>query len=295
MFLTVIFILIAAAMFLIIHSLVNLKEQPRLQLPNSFQSSQQLKLGFGTSLKQSRVYGGILKYTSFISRPLLKLPYFVNLVTQTEILKINVDIPGLVLFKLFVAIIISIMVFILFSPAFALVGALAGFFLPDMLVWNKVKAKKEAMVRIFPETVDLLDMCINAGADFLSAIKWVVEKSTPNPFIEQMSIVLSEIQVGKTRSQALKDMANRLKLPDISSFTRTIIQSERMGTSIEEAFRNLSEDTRDKRFQAGERYAIKASLKILFPLLFCILPAILIVVAGPIIIKFTSGELTPKF
>jgi tight adherence protein C len=66
-----------------------------------------------------------------------------------------------------------------------------------------------------------------------------------------------------------------------------------MGTSIEEAFRNLSEDTRDKRFQSGERYAIKASLKILFPLIFCILPAILIVVAGPIIIKFSTGGLIP--
>jgi len=175
-----------------------------------------------------------------------------------------------------------------------LIGALVGFFLPDLYVWNKVKQKKDAIIRIFPETIDLLDMCINAGADFLSAIKWVVEKSTHNPFIEQLAIVLNEIQVGKTRSQALKDMANRLKLADISSFVRAIIQSERMGTSIEEAFRNLSEDTRDKRFQSGERYAIKASLKILFPLIFCILPAILIVVAGPIIIKFTTGELTPK-
>jgi tight adherence protein C len=89
-------------------------------------------------------------------------------------------------------------------------------------------------------------------------------------------------------------MAKRLQIPDISSFVRTVIQSERMGTSVAEAFRNLSEDTRNSRFQTGERYAIKASLKILFPLLFCILPVILIVVAGPIIIKFTQGELFPQ-
>jgi tight adherence protein C len=67
-----------------------------------------------------------------------------------------------------------------------------------------------------------------------------------------------------------------------------------MGTSIVETFNNLSEDTRLQRFQFGERYAIRASLKILFPLLFCILPAILIIVAGPILIKFTSGELIPQ-
>jgi tight adherence protein C len=166
------------------------------------------------------------------------------------------------------------------------------FFLPDILITQKIRAKKESIVRCFPETVDLLDMCVSAGADLVSAIKWVIDKSNPNPFIEQLGIVLGEIRVGKSRSTALKDMSKRLNLPDIASFTRAIVQAERMGTSVEEAFRNLSDDTRNRRYQAGERYAIKASLKILFPLLFCILPSILIIVAGPIIIRFAEGGLT---
>ena len=159
---------------------------------------------------------------------------------------------------------------------------------------SKVKAKKEAIVRVFPETIDLIDLCIGAGLDFPSSIKWVIDKSVSNPFMEQLAMVLSEIQIGRNRVDALKDMARRLNLSDISSFVRTVIQAERMGTSVEAGFRNLSEDTRNTRFQEGERYAIKASLKILFPLLFCILPVIMIVVAGPIIIKFTQGELLPK-
>lgn len=284
-------ILIAAAVSIVVFHLAQLRQELRLRIPNNL-PGQEKPVGY--RLKQSPAFNTTLKHLSFIITPLSRLPYFVNLQTQAEVLRINLDLPMLLLIKILVAVACLVLVPFLFSPTYAVLGAVAGFFLPDFLVWAKVRDKKAAIVRIFPETVDLLDMCINAGADFLSAIKWVVEKSTPNPFIEQLSIVLSEIQVGKTRSQALKDMANRLKLPDISSFVRTIIQSERMGTSIEESFRNLSEDTRDKRFQSGERYAIKASLKILFPLLFCILPAIMIVVAGPIVIKFTSGELTPK-
>lgn len=287
--LILIFIISACAIFLLTFSITQLKQRPRLKLLGNSLTP------MPSAARELPFLSSILRRCSSIIEPVWRLPYFINLQTQAEVLRININLPRLLLVKVAFSVIAAILAFILFSPAHTLIGVLAGFFIPDFFAWNKVKAKKEAIIRIFPEAIDLLDMCINAGADFLSAIKWVVEKSLPNPFIEQLAIVLSEIQVGKSRTQALKDMASRLKLADISSFVRTIIQSERMGTSIEEAFRNLSEDTRGKRFQAGERYAIKASLKILFPLLFCILPAILIVVAGPIIIKFTSGELIPKF
>ena len=286
-----IMLLIAVSVFLIAYAISQARQEPRLKMFDSLPQQNKPSI---FNFKKSKFYNGLLTGSLPMAKSLLKLPYFLNLQAETKVLKINFDITGFMFFKLIMTILCAIAAFMFFSPGFALAGALGGFFLPDLYVWNKVKKKKDEIIKIFPETLDLLDMCINAGADLLSAIRWVVEKSTPNPFIEQLAIVLSEIQIGKTRSLALKDMADRLKLPDISSFVRQIIQSERMGTSIEEAFRNLSEDTRDKRFQAGERYAIKASLKILFPLIFCILPAILIVVAGPIIIKFTSGELVPQ-
>jgi tight adherence protein C len=180
------------------------------------------------------------------------------------------------------------------SPIYVAIAPFVGFFLPDVIMWQKVRKKKEEIVRCFPETVDLLHMCINAGADLISAIKWVIDKSIYNPFIEQLAIVLSEVQVGKPRAEALRYMAKKLQLPDVSSFSRVIVQAERMGTPVEEAFQNLSDDTRDRRYQNGERFAIKASLKILFPLVFCILPAIMIIVAGPIIIKFSQGDMLPS-
>lgn len=236
-----------------------------------------------------------LKPLAFLINPLHKrLTYINKLKYQAEILRIEINIFVLIGLKIVLGILfafIGIVYLRQFSPLYVLFAPIVGFFLPDYLMWQKVKQKKADIVRCFPETVDLLHMCINAGADLLSAIKWVIDKSTFNPFIEQLGIVLSEVQVGKPRAEALRDMAKKLQLPDISSFSRVIVQAERMGTPVEEAFKNLSDDTRDRRFQNGERFAIKASLKILFPLVFCILPAIMIIVAGPIIIKFSQGDM----
>jgi tight adherence protein C len=234
------------------------------------------------------------KFLNYIIHPVSKIGYLKKLAYQTEILNINISMPVLILIKIIFSVVGGILAFILFTPSYALLAVLIGFFLPDYLMITKIRGKKEEIARVFPETIDLLDMCIGAGADLMSAIKWVIDKSGYNPFIEQLSVVVSEVKVGKSRQQALKDMAKRLQITEINSFVRTVVQAERMGTSIEEAFRNLSADTRNMRFQAGERYAIKASLKILFPLMFCILPAIMIVVAGPIIVKFMQGDLVPK-
>jgi tight adherence protein C len=230
-----------------------------------------------------------------LTQPIANLPYLQKLKTQTEVLRINLDLPGLVLIKVFLSIVAGVAVTVLTKQSgYGIMALLVGFLIPDFIFMNKIRAKRQEISRIFPETIDLIDLCIGAGLDFTASLRWVIEKSDTNAFIEQLSIVLNEIQVGRNRSEALKNMSKRLQLTDINSFVRTVIQSERMGTSVEEAFRNLSEDTRLMRYQNGERYAIKASLKILFPLLFCILPVIMIIVAGPIIIKFTEGELIPK-
>ena len=90
-------------------------------------------------------------------------------------------------------------------------------------------------------------------------------------------------------------MSQKLKIPDISSFTRTLIQAERMGTPVSEAFSILAEDVRLRRFQRGERIALVAPLKILIPLIFCILPVIGIVIGGPILLEFMQGGLGGVF
>ncbi len=235
------------------------------------------------------------KPLSFVINPVYKkLTYLKKLQYQMEILRIELNVFVLIGFKIVLLVAFALIGFMFLkqiSPIYAVVAPFVGFFIPDFFMWQKVKRKKEEIVRCFPETVDLLHMCINAGADLMAAIKWVIDKSIFNPFIEQLGMILSEVQVGKPRAEALREWAKRLQLADISSFSRVIVQAERMGTPVEEAFKNLSDDTRDRRFQNGERFAIKASLKILFPLVFCILPAIMIIVAGPIIIKFSQGDM----
>lgn len=276
-----IYILAVVSTYLVITNFFQLREH-QLTLTTDISPAEQKRLRRTPSLK-------VMENLRFISN----LPYFKELQSEIKILNINFEIGRLILLKIVMVILLGTSVFVLFSPLYALVAAPIGFFIPDFILIKKIKAKKDAIVRVLPETMDLLELCIGAGLDFTSSIVWLMNKTEANSFIEQLKVVLNEIQVGKSRSQALKDMAKRLKIPDINSFVRTILQAERMGTSVEEAFKNLSEDTRTTRFQTGERYAIKASLKILFPLLFCILPVILIVVAGPIIIKFTQGGLLP--
>lgn len=182
-------------------------------------------------------------------------------------------------------------VFGLERPIWLLFAGILGFILPGVLVKSAINRRKYAIVRILPETVDLLGLCVGAGLDFMSAVRWVIDKVRFNPLIEELSTVLKEINVGKSRTEALRDMSKRLEIADVTSFVRTLIQADRMGTPVEEAFKILSEDTRMRRFHRGERQAMKAPLKMLIPLIFCILPVILIVVSGPVLIKFIKGDL----
>ncbi|MFA5337094.1 MAG: type II secretion system F family protein [Candidatus Omnitrophota bacterium] len=171
------------------------------------------------------------------------------------------------------------------------IAAVIGLMFPDIILNSRVKKRKYSIVRILPETIDLLGLCVGAGLDFMAAVRWVVDKVKPNPMIEELVLVLKEINVGKPRVEALRDMAKRLDIPDVTSFVRTLIQADRMGTPVEEAFRILSEDSRMRRFHRGERMAMTAPLKMLIPLIFCILPVILIIVAGPILIRFIKEGL----
>ncbi len=170
-------------------------------------------------------------------------------------------------------------------------GALVGFFLPDIILGTKVKQRKYSIVRVLPETVDLLALCVGAGLDFMAAVRWIIDKVKVNPLIEELSMVLKEINVGKPRLEALRDMSKRLNISDVTSFVRALIQADRMGTPVEDTFKILSEDSRMRRFHRGERQAMKAPIKMLLPLIFFILPVIMIIVAGPIIINFLTKGL----
>jgi len=186
----------------------------------------------------------------------------------------------------------SYFVFNRYEPLVVIGGIALGYLIPDFWLANKIMQRKQKIKHFLPETVDLLGLCVEAGLDFTSALRWIIEKRTfNNPMIEELTYVLEEIKWGKSRSQALKDMSKRLNIGEVSSFVRLLIQAERMGTPVAEAFGVISEDTRLQRYRAGERYAMKAPIKILIPLIFCILPVIGIIVGGPIMLRFMEGGL----
>jgi tight adherence protein C len=166
-----------------------------------------------------------------------------------------------------------------------------GYIVPDIILNRKIAQRKYMISRLLPETVDLLGLCVEAGLDFTLSVKWILEKTPMNAMLEELTFVLEEIKWGKPRSQALRDMSKRLGIPEVSSFVQTLILAERMGTPVAEAFTIISEDTRLQRFHRGERIAMKAPLKILIPLIFCILPVIAIVVGGPIFLEFMQGDI----
>lgn len=171
--------------------------------------------------------------------------------------------------------------------AFAFVFGYMG---PEYWLKGKIRKIKSVMVKELPDAIDLLGLCVNAGLDFMLALKWVVDKSPPSVMIEELNIVLQEINVGKTRREAIKDLALRYELPDLSTFARTLIQADKMGTSVTEALTILSEDMRLARYRRGEQLALKAPLKMLIPLLVFIFPVVGILVAGPILLDFVENN-----
>lgn len=161
-----------------------------------------------------------------------------------------------------------------------------GYMAPEYWLKGKINSVKAIMTKEMPDAIDLLGLCVNAGLDFMLALKWVVEKSPPSVMISELNVLLQEINVGKTRRDALRDMAAKYEIPEMASFSRTLIQADKMGTSVSEALNRLSEDMRLARFRRGEQLAMKAPLKLLVPLLLFIFPVVGVLVAGPIFLQF---------
>lgn len=199
--------------------------------------------------------------------------------------------------KLVLMVGLAVLPYILFSanPVTLLVGFLLGFSIPDLWIKRRISQRKQVIARLLPESIDLLGLCMEAGLDFTTALEWIVRKTRHTHLVEELVFVLEEIKWGKPRGQALKDMAKRFNLSELNSFVQTLVQAERMGTPVVEVFSIISEDTRLQRYHRGERFALKAPIKMLIPLIFCILPVIAIVIGGPILIQFLQGSLFKAF
>ena len=174
-------------------------------------------------------------------------------------------------------------------PVWMFAFVLIGFIVPLMWLNNRVSARRNSFSRDLPEVVDLLDLCIDAGLDFMGALRRIVREFRPCPTIEELGRVLQEVRIGKRRRDALRAMSTRVQTTEGSSFARTLIQADRMGTGMSEALKVLSEDMRMQRYHWAERFAQQAPVKMLIPLLMS-LAASLIIVAGPIFMTYVKGD-----
>jgi tight adherence protein C len=159
----------------------------------------------------------------------------------------------------------------------------------DFWLRARIGKRRRRVVVALPDVVDLLSLCVNAGLDFGTAIRWIVDKSRPTPVVDELKLLLFEISVGKTHRQALEDMAKRLDVPEVHSFSRTLIQAERLGSPVGAALNILSEEMREYTFRRREKQALQAPIKMLFPLVFFIMPVVLLIVGGPIMLQFMQG------
>ena len=164
--------------------------------------------------------------------------------------------------------------------AFALAGSLLGFFLPVMLLQSRIKRRQDIILKAMPDALDLLTVCVEAGLGFDQAMSKVSEK-WENELSMAFERVIQEVRLGKLRREALRDMADRMDLSDMTSFVAAIIQADQLGVSMGKVLRIQSDQMRMKRRQRAEKKAHEAPIKMLIPMAFLIFPAIYIVLLGP--------------
>ncbi len=170
------------------------------------------------------------------------------------------------------------------------IGGFLGFELPLFWLRNKISRRQHDVRKALPDALDLLTISVEAGLGFDAAMVKVAEKSD-NELSRAFARVNAEIRVGKLRREALRDMATRIEVPDVSNFIAAIIQADQLGVSMAKVLRIQSEQMRIKRRQRAEEEAAQAPVKMMFPLVFLIFPSILIVLLGPAVIIFMRGGL----
>lgn len=168
-----------------------------------------------------------------------------------------------------------------------LAGALLalGYYLPVLWLGAKIRSRQQSIIKSLPDALDLLTICVEAGLGFDAAMIRVAEKWDNNLCLA-FTRVLQEMQLGKLRREALRDMSDRMEVRDVSTFVAAIIQADQLGVSIARVLQIQSDQMRVRRRQRAEELARSAQIKILPPVAFLIFPAILIVLLGPALISF---------
>ncbi len=170
---------------------------------------------------------------------------------------------------------------------FSIVLTYIGFYLPNLWLRIKSARREEKILEGFPDALDLMVVCVEAGIGLDAAINRVGEemKLSNKVLAEEFRLLSLELRAGKQRRDALRNLAMRAGLEDVSSLVSLLIQTDRFGTSVAQALRVHSESMRIKRYQKAEELATKLPVKLIFPLIIFIFPSIFVTVLGPAVIQ----------
>ena len=210
----------------------------------------------------------------------------------------RIDASTFMILHFVAAVLLGILIFVisLFSKTFSLpikillvVGfTVLGYFLPDLLLKSRIDSRQKSVRKAMPDALDLLTICVEAGLGFDAAMAKVHEK-WDNELALAFGRVIREIQLGKLRRDALRDMAERLGIAEMTSFVAAVVQSEMLGVSMAKVLRIQSDQMRVRRRQYAEEQAHKAPIKMIFPMGLLIFPSLMIVLLTPAALRLMGA------
>lgn len=169
---------------------------------------------------------------------------------------------------------------VLTAIAFAAAGGALGFFIPNVLLYNAGKKRQDVITKTLSDSLDLLVVSVQAGLGFDAAMAQMA-RETDGPLASEFSRALQEMQIGKSRLDALKALGERTDSPDVKRFIGAVVQADSLGVPIARVLHEQAKEMRSRRRQRAEEKAQQVAVKILFPLIFFILPSLFIVILGP--------------
>jgi tight adherence protein C len=164
---------------------------------------------------------------------------------------------------------------------------LLGYWLPNIVLTNAVQRRQGEIRSALADSIDLLTICVEAGLGFDAALAHV-SKNTSGPLADEFYRTLQEVQLGRSRNEAMRNLADRSNVPELRAFVLAMVQADIFGVSVANVLRVQAKDMRIKRRQLAEERAMKVPIKVLFPVLFCIFPALFVVILGPAIMRIAD-------
>ncbi|MDO9513308.1 MAG: type II secretion system F family protein [Elusimicrobiota bacterium] len=281
-FFTVFFVILAAAggkkeddlMSLLDLSQQKESSKPKLQLSKVI-------IGGLTSRISALKYSWLVKYRDDVRQKLNQAGNPAELTPDGFITLVLVSIIGMILLEVLFLKKINIVAFGIFG--------IMGYFLPNASLKNMITKRHHSILRELPNILDLLTLSMEAGIDFNAAVNKVISKSEKSPLTDELRLMQQGLRLGQSRKESMTEMSKRVSLDALTSVISAIIQADNLGASLGPVLRVQSEQMRIERFQLAEKLAHQAPVKMLFPLMFFIFPSIVIMLFGPLALKFMGG------